>query len=416
MKMFRATAAGVLVMLSQGAFATPEEARRVLQESAEAIKNTETITAEVVRFAELPAEDTTADLMARRTGQRGDELRPWAFRITGSARPGGRDETVFDVYRLSDTLRWIDHDRKLVRDRTERTARRDPEQFLTSPLIPADIFGSEPFARVLQAEDLSMGERVTVDGVECDVVVMPVPGGIRRTKFYIGVDDRLPRRVEDAFSVSGEINISGSITTTYRNLAAGTEVSMSQLEISAPDGYRDEAELRAARPDLNRAAEEPGEEVDQVRRAPAFTLSDIHGDDVSLEDLRGRVGVLMFFGTWAPPAVRAAPDLDRIARHYEGKPVEAVALSFRERDPAAPKKFVNDNDYRFRMLLEADQVRRDYGVRVFPTFVIVGFEGQIIGTVDSYRENETYNNIRSIIDEYLERAEGGQSDAEAAGG
>ena len=62
------------------------------------------------------------------------------------------------------------------------------------------------------------------------------------------------------------------------------------------------------------------------------------GDSVALDDLRGKVVVLNFWGPWCPPCRMELPHVAELARHYAGNDrchVLAVACGARQPDPVS---------------------------------------------------------------------------------
>lgn len=61
--------------------------------------------------------------------------------------------------------------------------------------------------------------------------------------------------------------------------------------------------------------------------APNFTLTDMAGEPLHLEDLRGQVVVLDFWATWCGPCMEAMPLIDAMSRAFASEPVTFVAVS-----------------------------------------------------------------------------------------
>jgi peroxiredoxin len=115
--------------------------------------------------------------------------------------------------------------------------------------------------------------------------------------------------------------------------------------------------------------------------APAFTLTDNKGRNVSLADLRGKVVYLDFWGTWCKPCMSEMP----ASRHLKEQ--------FADRDVAFVYISVNDPEEKWqRVLTEAQltspasvhlrarntQIAELYDVRAFPSYYLIGRDGRIV--------------------------------------
>lgn len=111
--------------------------------------------------------------------------------------------------------------------------------------------------------------------------------------------------------------------------------------------------------------------------APAFTLKDLQGKDVSLSEFRGKWVILDFWGSWCGWCIKGMPRLKEAYKEYAGK-VEIIGIDCNEteqawRDGVAKYElpWVNLYNPKDSGLLE------QYLVEGFPTKVIISPEGKI---------------------------------------
>lgn len=111
--------------------------------------------------------------------------------------------------------------------------------------------------------------------------------------------------------------------------------------------------------------------------APAFTLKDLEGKDVSLSDFRGKWVILDFWGSWCPWCIKGFPELKEAYAKYAGK-LEIIGIDCNEGE-AEWRAGVEKYDLPWVNLYNpADTtVTSDYGVQGFPTKVIINPEGQV---------------------------------------
>lgn len=122
------------------------------------------------------------------------------------------------------------------------------------------------------------------------------------------------------------------------------------------------------------------------RATPPLSLPGHEGPDWSLADAKGKVVVLNFWAGWCEPCRTEMPSLELLAARHESDGLVVVAVNFRETD-AAVRRFLEQMPIALPILRDRDgAAARDWGVRVFPTTVIVGRDGRarfsVIGEAD----------------------------------
>ena len=102
--------------------------------------------------------------------------------------------------------------------------------------------------------------------------------------------------------------------------------------------------------------------------APAFTVKDDAGNNVSLPSRQPGVDVYLFWATWCPYCKALMPHLQSIQVEY-GDDVRVYALQIR--DDEDPVAFMEEHGYDFILLPQADAVMETYGVRSTPAVFLV---------------------------------------------
>ncbi len=109
--------------------------------------------------------------------------------------------------------------------------------------------------------------------------------------------------------------------------------------------------------------------------APYFSLQDLSGQRVTIDNFKGKPFLLVFWATWCPTCRSEIPRLNKLTK--EGHTVVAVALD-RDRDKVA--RFVKEHRILYTVLLGNYQVTIDYGnVRFLPTVFLIDPQGYIVG-------------------------------------
>jgi thiol-disulfide isomerase/thioredoxin len=119
---------------------------------------------------------------------------------------------------------------------------------------------------------------------------------------------------------------------------------------------------------------------------PALNLPALDGPPWQLAAARGDVVVLNFWATWCEPCRTELPSLELLATRHAADRLQVLTVNYRETD-AALRRFMEAQPLSLRVLRDRDGgASKDWGVRIFPTTVVVGRDGHaafsVIGEVD----------------------------------
>ena len=112
----------------------------------------------------------------------------------------------------------------------------------------------------------------------------------------------------------------------------------------------------------------------QDSTAPAFTLANSAGEEVTLPRSHDGVDIYFFWASWCPYCKALMPHLQSMRIEY-GDEVTIYALNIRDDEP--PEAFMAKHGYDFILIPEADSIMELYGVRPTPAVFIVDGEGKI---------------------------------------
>jgi thiol-disulfide isomerase/thioredoxin len=84
-------------------------------------------------------------------------------------------------------------------------------------------------------------------------------------------------------------------------------------------------------------------ELARARMAPAFALTTLDGQHITMDGLEGKVVLIDFWATWCGPCREALPHIREIARKFAGQPFVVLSVSV-DSDDAKWKDFVNKNE------------------------------------------------------------------------
>ncbi len=132
-----------------------------------------------------------------------------------------------------------------------------------------------------------------------------------------------------------------------------------------------------------------------------FHLTLLDGTPVRFDDLRGKVTVIDFWGTWCKPCLSEIPDYNAFYRDYRDKDILFIAIACEsgkeENVRAAAKKL----GIGYPVAAPRGKDLKAFGkVRVYPTTLVIGPDGEIqqefLGVVPKKPDM-----IRSLVDRLL---------------
>jgi thiol-disulfide isomerase/thioredoxin/outer membrane lipoprotein-sorting protein len=411
------------------------QARRAIESMAEAVKEAKTISYDVnvvgegAFFGMLPRLEGKVFLKRVESGEQaapGVQVGAWQMRVEGRST-GAETASQFTVVSDGARYSWVDDQRRQLIYRAHGSVRGQPFDNVTTLQIPhlTDPAGIE---RQLAMPTIAMVDEATLEGVKCDVVLADPGEQQPKLRYTIARRDGMPRKV-DRLLQGGPLN--DRQTWTITNVQVNGEIPDTMFKLEAPEGYSTVGAPIVRAPGSGETTTTgnddgsdkltttnipmtPAPAVDQPRVvgtdvgniAPDFELQAPGGDKVSLSSMRGSVVLLDFWGTWCLPCKRSSPEIQKVHTDYKDRGVKVYGLAVREAADENPINHMRENNYTYGLLLRADSVARQFGVRLYPTFIVIGKEGEIVHIESSFDPQNTFANIRGAIDRALAAPEG----------
>jgi peroxiredoxin len=111
-----------------------------------------------------------------------------------------------------------------------------------------------------------------------------------------------------------------------------------------------------------------------------FTLPDLAGKPMRIDDFKGNVVLLNFFATWCGPCREEMPTIQELFQAYQSKGLVVVAVSSDAQGAEIVTPFVKEHRLTFPVLVNPDSsVLRQYNVRGIPTVYLLDRKGRIAG-------------------------------------
>lgn len=113
--------------------------------------------------------------------------------------------------------------------------------------------------------------------------------------------------------------------------------------------------------------------------APALSLTEIHGQPVSLADLRGQVVLVNLWATWCPPCKKEMPELQAFYNRHKDQGFTIVAIN--DGDPTAEVvQFVKDYELTFPVWLDPKYIATEQAFKTLnlPSSFVINREGTVV--------------------------------------
>jgi cytochrome c biogenesis protein CcmG, thiol:disulfide interchange protein DsbE len=116
-------------------------------------------------------------------------------------------------------------------------------------------------------------------------------------------------------------------------------------------------------------------------RAENFAF-ELNGKLAHLSDLRGKVVVLNFWGSWCPPCIEETPALNRLQQYIASRNALVLGVAADE-DPAAYEKFLRERGVVYETYRDPatkdnrSPIAQSYGTIMYPETYIIGRDGKI---------------------------------------
>lgn len=133
--------------------------------------------------------------------------------------------------------------------------------------------------------------------------------------------------------------------------------------------------------------------------APDLVIKTVDGEELRLDDLRGRRVVLNFWATWCGPCVKEIPHLIQLADETPSRELLIIGIS--DEDTSTVRAFINGHGVNYPMgqAVEDDLASPYNDVRAIPTTFFIDRNGVIQTVLQGYQDLDTLRTF-SLADDY----------------
>lgn len=146
------------------------------------------------------------------------------------------------------------------------------------------------------------------------------------------------------------------------------------------------ATLTAAPPDCPSCASFGVQRFQEKKEAPPFSLKDLEGNPVTLNALKGKPVLMIFFASWCPGCKEEIPLFEKFSIGKKD-PLTILTVAIDGEKEKRIKQFVKELKITLPVLLDVkEKVARTYGVRMVPTTFLIDGEGWMQGVIMGQRD------------------------------
>jgi thiol-disulfide isomerase/thioredoxin len=112
--------------------------------------------------------------------------------------------------------------------------------------------------------------------------------------------------------------------------------------------------------------------------APAFTVKDLDGREISSASLRGKVVIVNFWATWCGPCRAEIPDLVALQQKYRDT-LQVIGISEDETGVEVVKRFAAEHQVNYPVAMTTPEIEKLFpGISALPTSFILDRESRVV--------------------------------------
>jgi tetratricopeptide (TPR) repeat protein/peroxiredoxin len=142
------------------------------------------------------------------------------------------------------------------------------------------------------------------------------------------------------------------------------------------DGYDEYVAVLDEKDRARRREKIAASRLEEPRPVPEFELAFLDGGSFAFERMRGRIGVINFWGVWCGPCIQEAPQIQQFHEKYRDDPDVVFITIDNDPDPETVRQFMARRQFDFPVLLDDGYVTRAK-VQAFPTTWFIDRDGRV---------------------------------------
>lgn len=180
-----------------------------------------------------------------------------------------------------------------------------------------------------------------------------------------------------------------------RKSVAAFALSVTFLLLSASCNSSRTAPPSAATPTPSAAADAGSQTPEHL---PAFTVTDLNGEEISAATLKGKIALIDFWATWCPPCRKEIPHFNKLYAEYRNQGLIIIGLALDEK-AAEVRNFRRQQPIDYPVAFASPELQQQFGgIEVYPTAFLVDREGRVIKRYLGYIYPDEFNqDVKALL-------------------
>jgi peroxiredoxin len=142
--------------------------------------------------------------------------------------------------------------------------------------------------------------------------------------------------------------------------------------------------------------------VSNKNQAPDVKFTTLSGQEIRMQDLRGKIVLVNFWATTCPGCIQEMPELIETYNRYRDRGFEVVAVAMAYDPPSQVANYTRKNDLPFPVALDLQgEIAAAFNdVKLTPTAYVVDQQGRIVRNVVGVLD---FKALHAMLDEQLGR-------------
>ncbi|MBM7834413.1 TlpA family protein disulfide reductase [Clostridium sardiniense] len=142
-------------------------------------------------------------------------------------------------------------------------------------------------------------------------------------------------------------------------------------------------EIENQMPKQGSIGNESNNNINNVTKAPDFTVYNEEGKAVKLSDYKGKKAVVVnFWASWCPPCKYEMPYFQKANDKYKGKEVEILMVNLTDGSRETKKtalEFMKESKYNMNVLFDTElNAAKIYGIQALPRTLFIDKDGNLV--------------------------------------